>query len=73
MGFTNVRITEDLVTKYGPTKLCLGCRHALGQITYLQGHNDQCRKRFLEMADEAENKELRERLNKAFESHTQVS
>ena len=70
MGFTNVRITKDLVVKYGPTKGCLGCKRALGEITYYQGHTDLCRKRFLELSNEAGNEDLKARLDQSFERAT---
>ena len=70
MGFTNVRITKDLVVKYGPTKGCLGCKRALGEITYYQGHTDKCRKRFLELSSQPGNEELKSRLDQSFERAT---
>ena len=70
MGFTNVRITKDLVVKYGPTKGCLGCKRALGEISYYQGHTDHCRKRFLELSNEPGNEEFKSRLDQSFERTT---
>ena len=70
MGFTNIRITKDIVVKYGPTKGCLGCKRALGEISYYQGHTDHCRKRFLELSNEPGNEELKSRLDQSFERAT---
>ena len=70
MGFTNVRITKDLVIKYGPTKGCLGCKRALKEITYYQGHTDNCRKRFLDLSNQPGNEELKARLDQSFERAT---
>ena len=70
MGFTNVRITKYLITKYGPTKGCLGCKHVLKEITYYKGHNDNCRKRFLELCNLPGNETLKARLDQSVEHAT---
>ena len=49
---------------------CLGCKFARKEITYFQGHNDHCRKRFLELSNEPGNEELTARMDKSFERPT---
>ena len=69
MGFTNVRIARDSIKKYGPTKGCLGCKHVLKE-NYYKGHDDNCRKRFLELSNEPGNEDLKARLDQSFERAT---
>ena len=59
----HINITKDLVEKYGPTKGCYGCKFAKGEITYIKGHNDACRKRFLEMSETPGDEDLKSKIN----------
>ncbi len=71
MRFTkNINITRDLVENYGKTEGCYGCKFAMREIAYAKGHNNECRKRFLEMADQPGYEDLKDRLNKSFERTT---
>lgn len=69
MGFTNVRIKRDLIEEYGPTKGCLGCKYVRKDISYYQGQYN-CRKRFLDMSNQAGNETLKSRLDQSFERAT---
>jgi len=71
MIFTkNINITGDRIEKYGKTEGCYGCKFAMREIAYAKGHNNECRKRFLEMADQPGYEDLKDRLNKSFECAT---
>ena len=50
-----IYITKSMVTKYGATKQCGGCRYALGLRGSKCTHTDICRKIFLEMSEEPGN------------------
>ena len=68
MHFTrNASITKDLVIKYGPSKGCAGCKYALGQQSWIQGHTQYCRKRFLELSEVPGNEALKEKIDKSLE------
>ena len=49
----NINITKDLVEKYGSTQNCYGCKFAKGEISDAKGHNDECRKRFMDLSEQA--------------------
>ena len=66
----SINITRDFVEKYGSTKGCYGCKFATGEIQYAKGHNDQCRKRFLDLSEELGNEDLKARFAKAYEKAT---
>ena len=71
MKFTkNINITRDLVEKYGKTEGYYGCRFAMREISYIKGHNDVCRKRFLELSEKPGYEDLKERLDKSIERAT---
>ena len=70
MGFRNISITKDLVAQYGKTKGCAGCKYAAGEQSWFQGHNQHCRKRFLELSEEPGNAELKAKIDRALEKAT---
>ena len=79
-----VRIQKWMVEKYGPTEGCRGCGWVLGKHPCYMAHDDNCRKHFIEMSNEPDNEDLKERVVKDFvrmirklleteEANTQVS
>ena len=70
MGFGSVSITKELVIRYGETKGCAGCRYAAGKQSWFQGHNQHCRKRFLDLSNEPGNGELKAKIDRALEKAT---
>ena len=55
-----------MILKYGITKGCKGCMTATGVYQGNHMHNDECRKRFIEMFENDE--ELRKYIDKQFEN-----
>ena len=71
MRFTkNINITRDLIIKYGQTKGCYGCKFAVGEISYAKGHNENCRKRFMDMSEQPGFEELKSKMDKSIEKAT---
>ena len=67
-GETGIIIHKELVVKYGPSKGCKGCEYATGKIQGRRPHNDYCRKRFIELSEIPGNEDLKDVINKEFES-----
>ena len=66
-----ISIMKWMRKKYGQTKGCKGCLWATGNYGSRQAHNENCKKRFLELSDEPGNEDLKSKINKDFERMTQ--
>ena len=56
--------------KNGATKGCKGCSWVIGKYHCFIAHDDNCRKRFIELSDEPDHYDSKERIDKEVERMT---
>jgi len=60
-GMRRMRITPDLLRKYGYTEGCEGCRYKRAGLSEKRGHSERCRNRINDVVDaDEEEKYMRE-------------